>query len=74
VDELHAEPDLLPRALELAEERARLPRQAYARIKRQLRGDTLAAAEAEADDPLMRGWLGDETARASAGILERDAG
>jgi enoyl-CoA hydratase len=71
VDELQDEAGLLERALEVAEERARLPRQAYARIKSQLRGDTLALAESGAEDPLTGGWLGAETAEASAGILER---
>lgn len=74
VDELCDEADFLPRALELADDRAALPRQAYARIKRQLRGDTIALVQAsleDREDPLTRGWLGAETAQASAQILDR---
>ena len=75
VDELHDVRDVVPRALELAASRARLPREAHARIKLQLRGETIALARAAVEDggedPLSAGWLGEETARASAGILDR---
>jgi enoyl-CoA hydratase len=75
VDEVCDDADLLPRALALAADRASLPREAYARIKRQLRGDTIALAQAsleDGEDPVSGGWLGAETARASAQILDRD--
>ena len=75
VDELCDEAELLPRALALAADRAALPRQAYAHVKRQLRGDTIALAQASlehGEDPLSAGWLGAETAQASARILDRD--
>ena len=73
VDEL-AEPDeVVPRALELAGELAALPRTAYDLIKRQLRGGAVAAMERlAADDPLERGWVGDEAGDAAAGILRGD--
>ncbi len=75
VDELQDAPDVVPRALALAAARARLPREAHERIKLQLRGETIALARkavSEAgEDPLSGGWLGEETARASAGILDR---
>lgn len=71
LDEL-VDGDPLPRALEVAAELAALPPAAYAQIKYQLRGDTIAAARAvlaEESDPLLRGWLGDEAGHASASTL-----
>lgn len=71
VDEL-VDGDPLPRALEVAEELAALPQTAYAQIKCQLRGDTIAATQevlSSESDPLLRGWLGDETRGASASTL-----
>ena len=69
LDELVPADELLPRALEMAEELAALPAAAYGYVKGQLREDALPDA---ASDPLLDGWLGEETAEASAGILERD--
>jgi enoyl-CoA hydratase len=72
LDELVDHGDVLPRALEVAGELAGLPAAAYARIKEQLRDDTIAAIRevvADGADPLLSGWLGEETADASAGIL-----
>jgi enoyl-CoA hydratase len=73
VDEL-AQPDaVLDRALEVAGELAALPRSAYPRVKRQLRGEAIAGMErmlAEESDPLLRGWLGEDTTGAAAGVLE----
>lgn len=69
------EPDaLLERSLEVANELGALPRSAYARVKEQLRGETVAALRATLDhgeDPMLGGWLGEETAAASAAILDR---
>jgi enoyl-CoA hydratase len=68
------EPDaLLDRALEAAEALAALPRSAYPRVKEQLRGDTIADLRARVDrgDPMLSAWFGDETAGASAAILDR---
>lgn len=69
-DEL-AEPDaVLPRALAVAEKLAALPREGYALIKDQLRGETVARMRAlEESDPLLRGWTSVETADAAAGVL-----
>jgi enoyl-CoA hydratase/carnithine racemase len=74
LDEL-AEPNrVLPRALEVAEEMAALPRDAYPLVKRQLRGETIdlvtAVAEGRAD-PVAQGWLSGDTAAASAAMLQR---
>jgi enoyl-CoA hydratase len=72
MDELAAREEVLPRALEVAEELSRLPGGAYARIKQQLRGDTIAAVTRivnENDDPMIGAWLSGETAGAASGIL-----
>lgn len=78
VDELAAPADVVPRALAVAEEMAALPRFAYSAIKRQLRGDTIAAAEAAltavADPATDPGWLSEETAAAAAATLRGDQG
>jgi len=71
LDEL-VDGDPVPRALQIAQELAALPQAAYAQIKYQLRGDTIAATRAvlsDESDPLLRGWLGDETRDASASAL-----
>lgn len=76
LDELAGPDELLARALELAEGLARLPRAAYARIKRQLRGETVEKLRAvidEESDPLLLGWLGEDTASASAGLLRGES-
>jgi enoyl-CoA hydratase/carnithine racemase len=75
IDELVEADRLIDRALEVAEGLAALPRSAYPRVKEQLRGETIAALRAKldrGDDPMLSAWLGDETAAASAAILERD--
>ena len=72
LDELAAPDALLPRALEMAQELAALPRDAYARIKRQLRGralERIAQVVARGDDPLLAAWIGEETAPAAARVL-----
>ena len=71
LDEL-VDGDPVPRALEVARELAALPQSAYAQIKYQLRGDTIAATRevlANESDPLLGGWLSDETRGASASAL-----
>jgi enoyl-CoA hydratase/carnithine racemase len=77
IDEL-VEPDsLIDRALEVAEGLAALPRSAYPRVKEQLRGEMVAAVRAQldaGDDPMLSAWFGDETAAASAAILDRPSG
>jgi enoyl-CoA hydratase len=77
LDEVTEPERLLDRALELGGELGALPRSAYARVKEQLRGHTIAALRATLDsgeDPMLSGWLGEETAAASAAILERGSG
>lgn len=77
LDEIVDPEALEERALAVAEELAALPREAYARVKEQVRGDTIAALRARLDrgeDPMLSAWLGDESAQASAAILERDSG
>jgi enoyl-CoA hydratase len=73
VDEL-AEPDAVEsRAIEVATAMAALPREAYERIKDQLRGPAIAELEtASREDPMLTGLLGSEAADASAAILRRD--
>jgi enoyl-CoA hydratase len=72
LDEL-VEPDaLLARARAVAQDLAEIPREAYARIKEQLRAETLAACRRIAEtghDPLADSWLGAGTREASAALL-----
>ena len=72
LDEIADDP--LERALEVARERAALPSAAYARIKEQLRGETMALARrvvTESDDPLTAGWLDPEAEQGAASILDQ---
>jgi enoyl-CoA hydratase/carnithine racemase len=73
LDELAAPEAVLDRSLEVAGELAALPRSAYPRVKRQLRGDTISAIERVLDDegdPLLGRWLAEDAAGAAAGVLE----
>lgn len=74
VDEL-VEPDhLIDRAVEVAAALGSLPRSAYPRVKEQLRGETIAGLRAKLEsgaDPVLGGWVGEETASASAALLDR---
>jgi enoyl-CoA hydratase len=74
IDEL-VEPDrLIDRAREAAESLAALPRSAYSRVKEQLRGELVASLRARLatdGDPMLGAWLDEETASASAAILDR---
>jgi enoyl-CoA hydratase len=74
LDELAEPGDVLERALVAARELAALPREAYATVKRQLRGDTLAALRGLLDsgtDPLAGSWLSDDTGAAASAALEK---
>ena len=75
VDELAPPDEVLPRSLELASELAKLPRATYAQIKRQLRGPVIEAIDrglaGGAGDPVLGGWVGEETRAAAEGLLER---
>jgi len=73
VDEV-AEPDaVLDRALAVAQARAQLPRDAYAKLKAQQRGGLVAQMRRWIDedaDPGLDGWFGPDTAAAAAAILK----
>jgi enoyl-CoA hydratase/carnithine racemase len=76
-DELAVPDRVLTHGLEVAEKLAEMPAAAYELVKRQLRGETIEAMEkivAGRDDPLAAGWIGDETADASADVLSRARG
>ena len=53
-----------------------MPRGAYARIKHQLRSQTIAAIEeiGRGADPLLASWLDPEAAAASRAVLRGDRG
>jgi enoyl-CoA hydratase len=77
LDELVPPDQVLTRAVAVARDLASMPRDAYARIKRQLRGPAFARIEAIAvgqADPMLAGWLGTETATAAASVLRGTAG
>jgi enoyl-CoA hydratase len=58
-DEVHAPDDVVPRALEVAQELAAFPAGVYARTKAELRGATITRLrQAVADDPLLSRWVG----------------
>ena len=72
LDELQPIENLLPKALEIAEEMASLPRQTYGRIKRQMRAAALAKIDdalTGGNEPLLQGWLSGEMVSASAEVL-----
>lgn len=74
VDELRPTAEVLPRALAVAADLASMPRDAYARIKRQLRAPALAeiAAVTRGADPLAATWLDADTpAAATRTLLDR---
>ncbi|MDP3938791.1 MAG: enoyl-CoA hydratase/isomerase family protein [Deltaproteobacteria bacterium] len=77
LDELQPPGRVLPRALEVARDLAGIPSEAYRRIKRQLRGDTLARMEAivaERSDPMLEAWIPPGAAEASAAVLRGTGG
>jgi enoyl-CoA hydratase len=60
------------RATAVARDMAAIPRDTFARIKRQLRGDVMARLEdivTGGTDPLLQSWLGAEAAGAAAAVL-----
>jgi enoyl-CoA hydratase len=72
LDEVVEQPALLDRALEVARELAALPRGAYPRVKDQLRGEVVRELERVVErDPMLGEWVGEESASASAAILQR---
>lgn len=73
VDELRPAAELMPRALDAAEELGRLPLGGYGRLKRQLREGPLSRIEKafrEGTDPQMdAGWMTDEAREAVDSLL-----
>jgi enoyl-CoA hydratase len=69
LDEVVPPEQILPRALEVAEQLAALPRSAYGRIKHQLRAEAIRALEGIDQDPLLDAWIAPEAGQAAAGIL-----
>ena len=66
LDALADPPDVLDRALEMAAELGDMPSDAYATVKRQLRGEVLAAMQQVVEsgtDQLAQGWLSAEISR-----------
>ncbi|MBU2549174.1 MAG: hypothetical protein KKB20_12215 [Proteobacteria bacterium] len=63
---------VMARAGEMALDLGSMPREAYGRIKRQLRGEALARMDEAirtGNDPLLKMWIADEGRSASAGHL-----
>jgi enoyl-CoA hydratase len=72
LDELQPPDAVAARAHAVAHDLGTIPRTAYARIKRQLRGPTIAAIErtlAADDDPMLQEWLSAETQAAASALL-----
>ena len=72
VDELAPADAVVERAIAVAEELDALPPEAFASVKRQVRGDLRSELERivrEEDDPLLDGWLSDDTEDAAAARL-----
>ncbi|MBU2551043.1 MAG: enoyl-CoA hydratase/isomerase family protein [Proteobacteria bacterium] len=77
LDELQSPDRIMARAGEMALDLGSMPREAYGRIKRQLRGEALTRMDEAirtGNDPLLKMWIADEGRSASAGHLglERD--
>ena len=75
LDELQPPERVFARALAVAEDLASMPRDAYARIKHQLRAETIARNEstiATGSDPMLESWLGPQSASASRKLLQRE--
>lgn len=72
VDELQPAARILSVAIDVARDLAAIPRDAYARIKRQVRAAAIAAIDdtlARGSDPLLEAWLSAEAPAASAALL-----
>lgn len=77
LDELRSGEEVLPRALQVAQDLAQIPPRTYARIKRQLRGAVIACLDdliAHGTDPMLSGWLDTEAATGAAALLRGEAG
>jgi len=74
IDEIRPAQEVLSRAIEVARDFAGLPKEAYTRIKRQLRGEAIARMEEvirTGSDPLLQTWITEEGRLASARQLGR---
>jgi enoyl-CoA hydratase len=73
VDELCAPEQVVPRAVEVATGLAGLPRATYGVVKRQLRAPAIEALDrvlsGGAGDPVLGGWIGNDTRAAAASLL-----
>jgi enoyl-CoA hydratase/carnithine racemase len=77
LDELQAPERLLERAAEVARDLAQIPRDAYVRIKRQLRAATIRILDEivqTGSDPMLDAWLAPEATASSAELLGGRAG
>lgn len=77
LDELQAPEQLLERAAEVARDLAQIPRDAYRRIKRQLRASAIRALDEIVQterDPMLDTWLAPGAADSSAKLLRRRSG
>ncbi len=72
LDELQPPERVLPTAIAVARDLANMPRQAYARIKCQLRATPITSIEetvARGSDPMLNAWLAADAGQASADLL-----
>jgi len=77
VDELEPPDEVLARAVAVAEDLGTIPRDAYRRIKQQLRASVIARIRevvATGTDPMLASWFGPETASAAHGVLLSERG
>jgi enoyl-CoA hydratase len=73
VDEIATPDQVVDRAVEHAAGLAALPREAYTRVKQQLRGQAIEEMRRAVEtDPMLDGWFGGESASAATAILSRD--
>lgn len=73
VDEVVDAAAVLPRALQLAGEMAKLPARAYETVKSQLRGEVIESMrEAIQHDPMVEAWASDDTAAAAQAVLDAE--
>jgi enoyl-CoA hydratase len=75
LDELQQDDKVLSRAKEVARDLGTMPREAYAKIKRQLRGETILRIKRvidEGSDPLLNTWISNEGVAASAELLANE--
>ena len=73
LDELVPTEQLTEHAMAKALRASKLPQIGFAKVKRQLRSANLAMIEAAiaGNEPLLNGWLSEETIEAAASVLKR---